>query len=257
MSHELRMRMDPLNPGQFFACCGLFDLLTTRAPEIQAWFTLNDQAPRSGSFVLSGVDPTAVQSLILDLSRGRYEAVDHPEKSISPVVAYIGSDKVELDWWLDEFRLTTTNLKCWAGQVTSIRLFEELTPLIDQNISLDEVLNSSMPTKSKFGADPRSAWTALNFGFSPDQHNQSAATYPIVEILAAFGLQGFRPDASDRKVFYSIWTVPLQASVARLAAFYPWDGLPRSEYSFEIAKRGQSYKYFTFSHLTERRVYFA
>jgi CRISPR-associated protein Csb3 len=103
-------------------------------------------------------------------------------------------------------------------------------------------------TKTKFGVDPRSAWNTRDLGFSPNEQGRDSATFPTVEILAAIGLQGFRPN-SDRRigVQYSLWKTPLPASVARLAFREPWDGLPHSKYQFSIAKRGQSYKYFTFA----------
>ena len=35
---------------------------------------------------------------------------------------------LELDWWFDEFRDKTTSLKCWAGQVTTSKLFVQRRP---------------------------------------------------------------------------------------------------------------------------------
>lgn len=257
MPEAVRIRMDPLNPGQFFACCGLFDLLTRPGEELIAWFEVDERSPRNARFVLRGASDSAVQGVLRELSVAKYEAVEHTEKTVKPVRVRFGPDTWEFDWWLDAFREETTNLKCWAGQVTSIRLFEELAPLVHAECRVEELFYHSKPTKSKFGVDPRSAWNALDYGFSPDQHNQDAATYPTVELLAAVGLQGFRPDATKRRVGYALWTAPLAASVARSAAIAPWDGLPHSAYQFDIAKRGQSYKYFTYSEFMERKEFFA
>jgi CRISPR-associated protein Csb3 len=101
--------------------------------------------------------------------------------------------------------------------------------------------------KSKFGIDPRSAWNALGVGFSPNEHGQDSATFPAVEFLGAIGLQGFRPDVVKRdSVSYFLWNEKLPRLVARRAARNAWKGLKHAEYRFEIAKRGQSYKFFNF-----------
>lgn len=256
MMCKMTLCLDPLNAGQFFACCGVIDLLAMGDPELRVWFETNEETPRSADCVVEGADDNALRALLAELRTAPYRAVKHAEKTIQPVEVDFARGRIRLDWWLDDFSETTTNLKCWAGQVTSIRLFEELAPLVDETCAAADLFRYARATKSKFGVDPRSAWNGLDYGFSPDQHNQDAATYPHVELLAAVGLQGFRPDAAKRTIRYCLWSAPLTLNVARLAAFAPWDGLAHSEYSFEVAKRGQSYKYFTFSELKGRKIYF-
>ncbi len=48
-------------------------------------------------------------------------------------------------------------------------------------------------------------------------------------------------------VSYNAWQTNLPRICARRAARTGWDGLLVTSYQFEIAKRGQSYKYFTFA----------
>jgi CRISPR-associated protein Csb3 len=176
---------------------------------------------------------------------------DGLENTILPAVIPYGPTTLELDWWLDEFRAKAIELKCWAGQVTTRNLFTELLPLLDPACEADTLFESARMTKAKFGVDPRSAWNALSFGFSPNEHSMDAATYPAVEILAAVGLQTFRPEVTRRdgarRVRYALWESPLPAMVARQAFRSPWDGLRARTHEFTIASRGQSYKYFTFA----------
>lgn len=256
MSKQTIVRLDALNPGQYFACCGLLDLLSRRTPRVRGHFQLRADAPRSGEFILEGAGEEEVRQLLLEIRGGIYAPAEHAEEAIAPIQARIGTDELELDWWLDVFREAATSLKCWGGQVTSGRLFPELASLIEPDLPAQSLFQFSAFTKSKFGVDPRSAWNALDFGYSPNEHSQDAATYPMVELLAAFGLQGFRPVVETRTVTYCAWANPLPASVARLAAFSPWEGLALSAFSFDIAKRGQGYKYFTFAKLRETRRYF-
>jgi CRISPR-associated protein Csx14 len=238
--------MDPLNPGQFFACCGLLELADLEQPGALSSFVLDASRPRAACFTLETA--AGLRSVLERLKTAQAEYEEHPKEPVRPAVIPYNGERIVLDWWLDEFRHDTVNLKCWAGQVTTKNLFSELLPLLDVSCSGDEVFERPAMTKAKFGVDPRSAWNALDFGFSPNEHGRDAATFPAVEILAAIGLQGFRPNADRRAgVFYGLWRTHLPAAVARMAFRSPWDGLPHRGYRFSIERRGQSYKYFTFA----------
>jgi CRISPR-associated protein Csx14 len=253
---ELQLRLDPCNPGQFYACCGLLELAAAHSPDALAHFVCDENVPRCAMFVIEGQDLPALTALLQALRDLKPEPLVKTEPTaIDPVSVTICGHIFLLDWWLNEFCDDTTNLKCWAGQVTTRKLFEELPQLIDPQRAAANPMQFAGLTKSKFGVDPRSAWNALDFGYSPNVHNRDAATYPAVEVLAAIGLQGFRPHAAKRSdIAYSLWTIPLPLTVARIAAAAPWDGLPRCDYSFDIEKRGQSYKFFTFGKFKQKKA---
>jgi CRISPR-associated protein Csx14 len=252
--------MDPLNPGQFFACCGLFELIAKSAPGACAYFVADEATPRRAEFVVEGDALPHLQSVLSALRDATVEFQTETEKSVWPVKLGVGREVFELDWWFDleTFHEEPSNLKCWAGQVTTQKLFSELLRSIDPDAGADRLMTAATRSKSKFGVDPRSAWNALDFGFSPDTHGDDTATYPSVEIMAAVGLQGFRPKADRRDcVAFHLWAIPLPLVVARMAAVTAWDGLPRFDYQFSISKRGQSYKYFALAKFIERKVYSA
>jgi CRISPR-associated protein Csb3 len=46
---NLQIRLDPLNPGQFFACCGLFELLNQQEPGLLSHFVVDPRRPRVAS----------------------------------------------------------------------------------------------------------------------------------------------------------------------------------------------------------------
>lgn len=73
-----------------------------------------------------------------------------------------------------------------------------------------------------------------------------SATFIAVEVLAAIGLQTFRPRLERRTARYHLWMGELPLCVARNAALAPWSGLPHAAYQFSIGSRGQSYKFFRF-----------
>jgi len=249
--NELRVRLDPCNPGQFLACCGLFELLDLEYPGLLARFEYDANRPRLAHFVASAENDGAVGVVLGKLRQSVLDfsvESDRLEASILPARIVYPNGAIELDWWLDEFRESTVNLKCWAGQVTTKGLFSELQPLLDPSADGQSLFHTPSMTKSKFGVDPRSAWNALDLGFSPNEHGRDSATFAAVEVLAAVGLQTFRPDANRREsVRYSLWFDPLPCLVARVAFRAPWNGLRRRSYRFAIDKRGQSYKYFTFA----------
>lgn len=67
-----------------------------------------------------------------------------------------------------------------------------------------------------FNFDPRGAWTALDAGYSPNQHKHGVAASPVVEILAALGLENARPDEYEtRQVRYSAWSGLIPPILAR------------------------------------------
>jgi CRISPR-associated protein Csb3 len=191
------------------------------------------------------------------LRAAKFEQIEEAEESVWPVRLSVAGEVFVLDWWLDAFRERPSRLKCWAGQVTTQKLFADLLPLIDPGSGPCGLMTAPAMSKSKFGVDPRSAWNALDFGFSPDIQKKDAATYPAVEMLAAIGLQGFRPKLERREGTFHLWTIPLPLVVARLAAVAAWDGLPRFDYQFSISKRGQSYKYFAVAEFKQRKDYTA
>ncbi len=254
---DLRIPLDPLNPGQFFACCGLLQLWAMVDDTVMARFEADESMPRRAHFVVESESAVELSTLLRELRDATVVLADGGEESTRPVELGFGGRTLVLDWWLDEFRERTTKLKCWAGQVTTRKLFGDLLALVNPDTDPERLMTTGALAKSKFGVDPRSAWNALDLGFSPDAHNRDAATFPMVEVLAAVGLQGLRPNARVREgICYYLWTVPLSLVVARLAAVAAWDGLPRFEYEFSVAKRGQSYKYFMFGNFKERKAYY-
>jgi len=250
-----------LNPGQFFACCGLFELVEKTAPGACAHFEVNDASPRRAEFVVEDKALPELGTVLGALREARFEQIQEAEKSVWPVRLSVAGEEFVLDWWLDTFRERPSNLKCWAGQVTTRKLFEDLLPLIEPASGPGDLMTAAAMSKSKFGVDPRSAWNALDFGFSPDIQKKDAATYPAVEMLAAIGLQGFRPKVERRegvtRTTFHLWTIPLPLAVARMGAVAAWDGLPRFDYQFSISKRGQSYKYFALAEFEQRKDYTA
>ena len=246
--NENNILLDPQNPGHFYACCGLIELFDISGARVQSRFDVSEDRPRFARFELRSDKQLDLPSLLDELRSASFERLDHPDKAVRPIRLRLRGGEMLLDWWFDAFRIKTTNIKCWAGQVTTEKLLAELLPAIDPNTETKRLFQTSRMMKTRFGIDPRSAWNALDLGYSPNEHNQDAATYPLVEVLGAIGLQGFRPNATSRSsVMYGLWKDWLPRVPARRAATIGWPGISSASYQFSIEKRGQSYKFFTFA----------
>jgi CRISPR-associated protein Csx14 len=245
---NLYIPIDPLNPGQFYACCGLVELFELSGAQTLSKFELDYQRPRRAKFVLSCNDELNLDFIVKSVRDATFVpgSTDEPpgNESIAPVTVSIFNHHLELDWWLNEFRDRAGPLKCWAGQVTTQKLASELPKLLPWD---DASFDSDGFTSTRFGIDPRSAWVALNLGYSPNEQGQESRTFPVVELLAAFGLEGFRPAGDRTQGFrYAIWLKALPRIVARTVCAQPWEGLPVALYRFKLGQRG-SYKFFSFA----------
>jgi CRISPR-associated protein Csx14 len=246
---NVTVRIDPANPGHFFACCGLIELVSQVRPRVHSRFILDERRPRKASFELCDVEEVLVRERLQTLSTTEFSpAFEDPDmRAILPIRAQHASASLTFTWWLGRFHDRATALKGWGGQVTSEKLFRDLAAGIELPEDFTTLFEVPRPTSSRFGVDPRSSWNALDVGYSPNEQGQEADSFPNVELLSAYGLQSFRPTIGRRRtVPYFLWTQPLHRIPARTAAFHPWPGLPGWNMQFSIEGRGQSYKYFAF-----------
>ncbi len=249
---ELRVAFDPCNPGQFYACCGLIELFDLTGARTFSHFQMNRRQPRNAELVLESESQLDLGLVARAICEAKYQPFQRPaaedktpdKDSIAPAKVLILGKEIVLDWWLDWFHEKACSLKCWAGQVTTQKLVSMLPSRIpSRDLSFEE----GVLTTTRFGIDPRSAWVALNLGYSPNEQGQESRTYAAVEMLGAFGLQGFRPAGTRSEGFtYHLWLSPLSRAVARSICAEPWSGFACAGYRFTLGERG-SYKYFSFA----------
>jgi len=92
-----------------------------------------------------------------------------------------------------------------------------------------------------FNFDPRGACTAINTGYSPNTQKDGIAASPVVEILAAIGLEHARPDQYEtRKVRYAVWRHPLPPMLGRAALAGADLKLPMRRFEFELELSGKN-----------------
>jgi len=229
----IRIGVALTNPGQFFACCGLLELADRLDANAQGWF--------AGDEFLLATERSLRE--LLDAMLGREaeaQAMLESGLPVKPIIAPLrlrldqsGKATLILDAWmrvgLDKgwpVAMGNSPWNFWSGQQTSSGIWSVLrTELAEQIASLGQqdmrdLFTQRILLSGRFGFDPGAAWDALDAGFSPNAQGLAVASSPAVEMLAAVGLQRFRPVMSrDRRSFdYASWPIPLAAPVAACAA---------------------------------------
>jgi CRISPR-associated protein Csx14 len=232
---SIRVNVDPTNPGQFFACCGLLELADRLWQGAEGWFE-ND----GRQFRIAGEG--TLRELLVRL------VMDPPEEilrlecnglEIKPIIASLkftfdggSTTAITLDAWnrVHNVKGVPTVIanppwNFWSGQQTAHIIWSGLRDeLVAQlrRFSPDEyesLFTRRVFQKGRFGFDPGPAWNALDAGFSPNEQNMKVESSPAVEMLAAVGLQRFRPVmGNDRETFdYTTWHIPLTPATAAAA----------------------------------------
>lgn len=250
---ETAMPIDPCNPAEVYACCGLWELLALAGESGEGRFELDAARPHEAKFILktpAHIDLTDVALALRDTTAvclQRQPDITPEKDAIAPVQLDLLNRSVTLDWWLTPFWDDSNEFKCWAGQVTSRKLFGELPQLIDPDTAR---LDAAVYATTRIGIDPRGTWRALEIGYSLNEQGQRWRIYPLAECLAAIGIQSFRPQCKQYRCDYWLWQEPLPLAVARTAMLRPWGGLAATPYRFPILRRGR-YKFFDFAQIQE------
>ncbi len=218
---EFFLDVDVTNPGQFFACCGLFEVTDRCVGDAVGWFD-------GSHFRLSSSQQMSLGSVIGFACESTLEVVDPRDETASPLDYRTGKNPLRLDWWKAK-RADGASLKTWAGRMQCSRIARAMQGALrsmkpDQHL-LDHGQVVFEPESGKkvepFYFDARRAANAhpLDVGFAHDPLDMQALAFPAVEFLTLVGLQRFRPmPMSTPRVFeYRPWTQksrPLTASVA-------------------------------------------
>jgi hypothetical protein len=97
------------------------------------------------------------------------------------------------------------------------------------------------PMGGSFNFDPRGAWTAIDAGYSPNDQGHRVAASPVVEFLAAWGLEHARPLVSDDwHVRYATWGIRLAPCLARVALIGAIPSLPMQRFRFVLDFSGKN-----------------
>jgi hypothetical protein len=225
----IRVAVDPTNPGQFFACCGLLELAGRLWPGAEGWFA---ETGREFHLAAGGTLRELLQTVV-GASLTLVGPVDAAGKRdiYSGPGHLAGAFNLALDWWLDHGYHDTdpargSRLKPWAGTMESVGIARAMQKALAGPEAADELFeytlvvpNADDPKKKKepFYFDSRRGANALplDVGFVQDALGIQTLAHPAVEFFAWVGLQRCRPLPTDTpRVFdYFTWTVPCGPAV--------------------------------------------
>lgn len=126
-----------------------------------------------------------------------------------------------------------------------------IAQLMEENRAelIRDPFNVTTPMGGSFNFDPRGAWTAIDAGYSPNDQKPKhmVEASPVVEILAAMGIEHARPEVFDgRQVRYAAWGMLVPPMLGRVALAGAVPCLPTRRFRFKLALSGKN-KIVTFS----------
>jgi hypothetical protein len=209
----IRINVDPTNPGQFFACCGLLELADRLWGEAEGWFM-----GREFCIAVNG----NLAELVRAVSTADLVQLDPDNDTSSPIRIERPFRRLRLDWWQDDLA-GGKELKVWAGTMESVRIARAMQhALRDARFLspglLDVGLVAFDPDHTKKKVEPyyfdaRRGPNAhsRDVGFSPNDLQMTTTAFPAVELLCLVGLQRCLPAKTNRpRVFaYFTWAKPL------------------------------------------------
>ena len=171
--------------------------------------------------------------------------------------------QVVLDHWADGS--SRNNFKLYSGNRSAIDITRAMVlgthapPRRGQNIGdlktkglrqlweenrftlLQSPFDATVPMGGSFNFDPRGAWTAIDIGYSLNTQKHQVTASPVVEILAAWGLNYARPDEfSTRSVRYAVWGKFLPPLLSRAALAVRIRALPMRQFQFRLGLSGKN-----------------
>jgi len=235
----IRLDVDLTNPGQFFGCCGVFELAQRLWPCATAHF-------EGASFIVSDGD---LNELVTKTAQAPLEVLE-PANQTSSALRLAEPFDLRVDWWKVE-----RGLKTWAGRMSVDRIATSLQrdlPNTLNNGFFDDghvVTGTDGKKVEPYYFDGRRGATALplDVGFSADALSLETVAFSATEFFTLVGLQRCRPLEVRRRVYrYRAWRAPLPITLAALVAatVLPDDG---PQFQFESAFRTDQRKHKAFS----------
>jgi CRISPR-associated protein Csb3 len=252
MTSMIDVRVNVKNPGQFFACCGLFELAHRVSEGCRSTFTPDG---RFRIIPLHGATAVGIEDVMTALRDVTFEVISPDDLAATPL--HLSAPfNLRLDWWTDD-RSRGAELKTWAGQQKVTRIAEAMQATLIEDIVAGETLFESNGVLYEAGSrkkkvepfyfDSRRAAQAhaIDIGFSPDTQGMEMPVHSTVELLCLVGLQRFRPRVNDdRSRTYRVWTTPMPIVAAAAIASCGAEVPNASDYRFRLLYRTKYLKGF-------------
>ena len=269
---SITVAVDPTNPGQFFACCGLLELAARLWPGAEGWFadggrefeiacggTLRELLEKLSTAKLeTSLTDEGMKRLGSLLSAAKASLTEKDEADKERLRAIWQRERVtltapfnlSLDWWWDKGSGMNA-LKTWAAKQFVLEIARPLLAVAGQVSWTDESPSPCLTTTAKlsglpfyFDAANNAQNTPRDFGVSPSAMKQAPSDRPLLELLAYFGMQRFRPHRplKSEVMRYTAWSIPLAPAAAGATVSGALEFPNESRYEFQMLKRTEYMK---------------
>ena len=273
----IRINLDPTNPGQFFACCGLMELAHRKWREAEGWFERGQfclSCECDLSVILQALAEceltntmteiewrdykqiSAMSTAVRKQTHGAEERIKELGKLVreAPIVLR-GTIDILLDWFIDDYA-GGSRFKTWAGQQSVLGIATAMKEALKgpdwRNEDCLAFSSRECGLPFNFDSDLGGQGGAIDVGFSFDALAGSSLTRielkasPVLELLAFIGLQRFRPAEikGENRYIYTAWNRPLPISIAAPAACGALPIPGSSQYEFRLLYRTKYLKSF-------------
>ncbi len=245
---EIKIEVNALNPVEYLACCGIFEI----ASRFDETALAHWQSGNTTTFALESVvsEKELLEIILSTLTDwSKWKAMANDVKEVIRLEANFSgaSDQTErfiFDWWYEsltpEGGINKSGWKMYAGQQKAekitLDMIQKCQKLNCENLS--EILRQTSKVSGSFGFDPMASRNALDVGYSPNDLNLPVVTNPFSQLLAMFGAQNFFSTRTkqaneivssrgwtkeNRRYFfdYSLWLMPVPIALARILANAP------------------------------------
>jgi CRISPR-associated protein Csb3 len=275
---SITVAVDPTNPGQFFACCGLLELADRLWPGAEGWFseggrefnidlgTLPELLAAVVNCHLTNTMTAAEHARFGEITamkvaeRKSTPGVEAEEKLLGALlreapIVLSGPFAITLDWFADAYA-GGSRFKTWAGRQSVLDISKAMKDALNAETWRTERCLSFAVSKCglpfNFDSDLGGQGGAIDIGFSFDPLAGSALTRiestarPALELLAFVGLQRFRPEEvkGENRFLYTAWDRPLPVGVAPAAACGAVSFAASTRYEFRLLYRTKYLKSF-------------
>ncbi|NOZ51632.1 MAG: type I-U CRISPR-associated protein Cas8c [Gammaproteobacteria bacterium] len=269
--------VDFTNPGQVLACLGLmeaaevlcgaaegrFDWSATPCFKLKAAGSENPLAEVLQFLATSEIK--AVVPIDWDAEGKSEESLEKPNifpanevnKMSLPVILKTEEGNITLSHWCDgssrdDFKLysgnrTAEGIGTAMLKGTATKKGKPLTEGVAQlwhnhgDALLADPFGVLCAMRGSYNFDPRGAWTSIDTGYSPNDLKHDVMASPLVEILAAWGLENARPKAIEKRRYcYGIWNHFLPLQLARAAIGCCFQTTDQRTYRFRLDMSGKN-----------------
>lgn len=274
---KVSIPVDLYNPGQVFACMGLLeaaDQLFGSAEGGFEWkgvtfFQLSVQSDTNPiakvlDFLASAdaiaISPTFGETEMLKThgyESSHFYPAKSPDELTLPVMLMNGVEKILLSHWSDGTE-QRDNFKLYSGNRSALKIAQDMlkgngkkglarTEGVSQLWSqrkkemLADPFGIVCPMGGSFNFDPRGAWKSLDAGYSLNDMAHKVQSSPLVELLAALGMEYARPAKLSNRIYrYGVWEGLLPPLLARVALSGELTSTHLLQFRFQLELSGKN-----------------